>query len=422
MLTGAMRGTQVGSGARRAQTRAAATGASAGVSIITSAVPVVAAVATLALSGLGLWQRGRAGELWPTILTDWSLGSVFLALSAAGVGAVLAHRLPRNVVGWLFVALGPLTAFVFAARWYTTVSLARGAVPSGAVWSAWLFVVVIPVNMTLLILLALLFPHGRALSRRWRVAAIVFAVNGCLATAATMVSPYIADQTLFAHLPNPAAVLSDATGRLAIDITTMVQLAGLLAAATSLVLRLRRARGRERQQVKWFVFAVVAAFTTYLVGFWVEPLFVFATLLAFPAVPVAAAVAVLRYRLYDIDRVLNRTLVYALLTGFLALAYVAAITAIRPVTTRLAGDSAIAVAASTLAAAALFRPVRNRIQHGVDRRFNRARYDAAATVDALRTHLRDDVDLDSLQAELTNAVRATMQPAGTTLWLREAER
>ena len=382
-------------------------------------LPALATAVTVVLSALGMAARARAAPLWPAVLADWSVGSPLLSLSAVGVGAVLARKVPRNVVGWLFLALGPLTALVFALRWSTVVALGGAVPPASVLWSAWMFAWVIPVNMTMLAVLALLFPHGRALSQRWRVATIVLCIDGAICTVATMVTPYIPDQTPFAHLANPAALFPGSIGRGIVDVTTSLMLLGLVAGAGSLMVRLRRADGRERQQVKWFVFAVVLAFTTFLVGFWIEPVFIVATLIALPAVPVAAAIAVLRYRLYDIDRVINRTVVYALVTGVLAASYLLAVAGLRALLFN--ADGAPPVAASTLAVAALFQPVRRRIQAAVDRRFNRATYDAQATVTALRTRVRDEIDLDTLKGELLTTVRATMQPAGTALWLREVE-
>lgn len=377
---------------------------------------------TVTVVATGLVLRLLDGDVWPTLLTDWSLGSALLALSAACVGAVIAIRLPRNAVGWLFVAQGAGTGLVFALRWLATWLLAGGARGGSVLWVAWMFAWIIPLNMTLLALLVALFPHGTPQSRAWRIAVTGVAVIGAAAVLAAMFSPYSADQSLFAHLPNPAAVLSPAAGHAATETTSLALMAGWLVVAGGMIRRLRRASGAERAQLKWFVFAAVFAFSTFFPGFWIQPLFVFSTLLAFPAIPVAAGLAILRYRLYDIDRVLNRTLVYSAVTAVLGGAYLVAVTSLRALTAPLAGDNALAVAASTLAVAALFTPVRRRIQLAVDRRFNRARYDAVETVAALRTRLRDEVDLDALKADLVEVVCVTMQPAGTTLWLREAKR
>jgi hypothetical protein len=387
-----------------------------------AAVTGATVLLTGALSAWGLWLRARNGPLWPALLADWSLGSALLAMSSAMVGAVLTTRVRRNLIGWLFLAQGPLTAVVFVLRQSTTLSLSADPGSDGALWTAWAFAWLVPVNMTLLSLLLMLFPFGRGPSRRWRPVVSATAVSGVAAAVATMVSPYLPDQTPFPHLRNPAALLDGAAGRMAVDITAQALLLGLIAGAVALAVRVRRARGSERQQLKWFLFAALVAVATFITGFWLPPLSVVATLIALPAVPLAAGLAVLRYRLYDIDRVINRTVVYGVVSAILAVAYLLTVATLRSITAAWTGDSALAVAASTLAVAALFSPLRRRVQSAVDRRFNRARYDAVATVDGLRTRLRDEVDLESLKAELVSAVCATMQPAGTTLWLREAKR
>ena len=384
---------------------------------------VVAVLAvTVALTLAGLWLRVLVGPVWPSALTDWSLGAALLGLSSATVGAVLTVRVPRNVIGWLFLAQGLMTGVVELAREATFLLLERQPDAVAPLWTAWTFAWIIPLNMTALSLLLLLFPFGTPPSRRWRPVVAGVMTAGVAASVATMFSPYIPDQTPFESLPNPAAVLQGEAGFLAVDITSQAILISLIAAVSALIVRVRRSHGAERQQMKWFLYAAVVAVATFIPGFYVEALFVVATLLALPAVPIAAGVAVLRYRLYDIDRVINRTVVYAIVTGILVVAYLGAVTALRALTDPVTGDSALSVAASTLAAAALFQPVRQRIQRVVDRRFNRARYDAVAATEQLRLRFRDELDLETLKVELLDAVCATMQPAGTTLWLRETKR
>lgn len=386
-----------------------------------SSMVMLALAATVLLAGAGLWLRALVGPVWPSILADWSLGSALLALSAGGVGALLVIRVPRNVVGWLFLAEGLLSGIVFVLRQYTTLVLAGGG-DAAAVWTAWAFAWVIPLNMTTLSLLLLLFPFGHVPSPRWRPVVVVICVVGIAAAAAAMFSPYVQDQTPFAQLTNPAVLLEGEAGLTAVRVTSETILLGLLAAVVGLIVRVRRSRGAERQQMKWFLYAAVVAVVTFIIGFWVPPLFVVATLLALPGVPVAAAVAILRYRLYEIDRVINRTVVYSAATAVLAVAYLLTVTGLRVLTEPITGDTALAVAASTLAVAALFQPVRTRTQRAVDRRFNRARYDASATIEHVRQRLRDEVDLESLRSELIGVICATMQPATTTLWLRETKR
>ena len=386
--------------------------------------PVVVALLALSLAAAaaGLVLRAVAAPLWPAMLTDWSLGSALLTVSSAAVGAVVALRVHRNVIGWVFLLQGVFTGVVFCLRQLATVALGGDLPSSAAVWAAWGFTWAIPVNMTLLTLAVLLFPHGAPPSRRWRPVVAGIVVAGVASMFAAMFSPYLNDaQTLFADLPNPAAVVPAEVGAVAVDVTSQAVMIGLILAVIGLALRGRRSRGVERQQIKWFVYAAVVAVSTFTVGFWIAPLFVVATLLALPAVPIAAGVAITRYRLYDIDRVINRTVVYAVVTGVLAVAYVAAIAVVGAVTAPLTRDTAPAVAASTLAVAALFGPVRRRVQVAVDRRFNRARYDATATVQRFSSRLRDEVELDTLRTELLRVVGTTMQPAASALWLRESQ-
>jgi asparagine N-glycosylation enzyme membrane subunit Stt3 len=194
------------------------------------------------------------------------------------------------------------------------------------------------------------------------------------------------------------------------------QLLLLGTALVSVVLRLRRASGEERQQVKWFVYTVV----TVILVFVASTLMIGAGLLfpLFGLIPVSVAVAVFKYRLYDIDRLINRTLVYGLLTAMLLGVYAGLVFLLGRLLDPATGDSALAVAASTLAVAALFQPARRRVQALVDRRFNRARYDAAQTVERFSARLRNEVDLDALNAELLAVVDQTMQPSSASLWLR----
>jgi hypothetical protein len=197
-----------------------------------------------------------------------------------------------------------------------------------------------------------------------------------------------------------------------------------LASVVSLLVRFRRSRGVERQQLKWFTFAgAVTVAGLVLILFpsqygWIGPVSPLVTAPILVSMPVAAGVAILRYRLYDIDRIINRTLVYGLLTVLLGAVYAAGVFAAARLLDPADGESELAVAASTLAVAALFQPARRRIQAVVDRRFNRRKYNAAKTVEAFSARLRDEIDLDALSAELLAVAHQTMQPTTAALWLR----
>jgi hypothetical protein len=209
----------------------------------------------------------------------------------------------------------------------------------------------------------------------------------------------------------------------------MLLLAGL-GAVVSLFLRFRRASETERQQIKWFAFASVLTFAFVFVwnalldaeGALLQASFAVLSVLLVPAIPVATGIAILRYRLYDIDRLVNRTLVYAALTGTLVVVYVGGVVLLQTLFRTLAGgESTLAVVASTVAIAAMFNPLRRRIQESTDRRFYRKRYDATKTLEAFGARLRDEVDLDTLASDLTGVVRKTMQPAHASIWLREPD-
>jgi hypothetical protein len=377
-------------------------------------VSVVLLIASLVLLALarGYTQPGRNG------------GAVFEAVIAIGlltfptVGLVIALRRPDNAIGWLFCAIGIPFALSSAAFAYTSYTLGAGAsLPGGryAAWlSEWLFP---PALFGLPTLMFLLFPDGRLLSPRWRPVVWLTGV-AIVGLAVPAVQPGIMRDSAV-DVANPMGI-PGAAG--VIDLVSGVSgLAAVLAlglAISSLVRRFRRSRGVERLQLKWFVSASLL-FAMGLVAFValngrlaiVGQLWV---LTAYALIPVSAGVAILRYRLYDIDLVIRRTLVYGALTASLGATYLALVLLIG----LAVGHSGFAVAVSTLAVAALFRPLRARIQGVVDRRFYRRRYDAARTLEAFGARLRDELDLETLGSDLRGVVRETVQPAHVSLWLR----
>jgi hypothetical protein len=339
-----------------------------------------------------------------------------LSLVFVTTGAFLAGRRPVNPVGWLLAGWGLVMGFGTLTGAWVDRALVRdpGSLP-GAGWVAWAEAVVWHPAFGLLAFLLLLFPHGRLPSPRWRpfalaTVAVYLTLSLSAALSPAAIGLYYPDATPPVRLA--VSPVADAV----FNILLGGQLLLLAVALTSLVLRLRRARGEERQQVKWFVYTVVSvvlvfAATTLVVGAgYLFPIF--------GLIPVSMAVAVFKYRLYEIDRLINRTLVYGLLTALLAGVYAALVFLLGDVLDPVTGESSLAVAAATLAVAALFQPARRRVQRVVDRRFDRARYDAARTVEAFSGRLRDRVDLDSLAAELLGVVDQTVQPATASLWLR----
>jgi hypothetical protein len=277
-----------------------------------------------------------------------------------------------------------------------------------------------------LVLALLLFPTGRLPSKRWRVVLWLGIIGLVALMADEGLTPGRGEHLLGYENPFGLAGFSGLLGGLGV----LAAAFGLaeLAAVLSLIVRLRRARGVERQQLKWFVYAAVLAVVVLVAANVLLPDLMEHGLLGhllWGSVPVslavAVAVAVLRYRLYDIDRLVNRTLVYGLLTAFLGAVYAGVVLVLGQVFGGIgANPPSWAIASATLAAAALFQPARRRIQQAVDRRFNRRKYDAAKTVEAFSTRLRNEIDLDTLSAELLTVVDQTMQPRQAWLWLRSS--
>ncbi|HWJ10338.1 MAG TPA: hypothetical protein VNS46_13240 [Nocardioides sp.] len=339
----------------------------------------------------------------------------------AVVAALVASRRPENPIGWILevipLALGVL---ILSAHAYWAVALHGGQDGWSAAGLAWLASWVwIPAMVPLLTLFPLLFPTGRLLSRRWRpVLAMALAAGFLMFIGEAFPTRTFEDYPV----ENPFGIGPAASAAGGVGFLLMALAA--IGAVTSLVIRFRRSHGEEREQLKWVTTAAVLFIVVFAVP--TEDLagddVGFATLLVGVLVIASAiAVSVLRYRLYDIDVVINRALVYGSLTALLALTYLGCVLLAQLVLEGVTEGSGLAVAASTLATAALVRPARARIQAQVDRRFFRSRYDAAQTLAAFGSRLRDEVDLATLQSELRAVVAETMQPTTVMLWLRPGE-
>jgi hypothetical protein len=358
----------------------------------------------------------------------FGLEGVALPLAFTGfmvVGAVLVARRPTNAIGWIFSAIGLLAATGWPAMEYAAYAyLTRPGSLPGASWVAWYQQQWwTPMLALILIATPLLFPTGRLPSARWRPVAAVAALVTVALELLGAFQPTIQLPEQNYEVDNPIGLAwipdqdTSAVGGALVGLLA----ACLVAAVVSLVLRFRRSRGLERQQLKWFTYAGVLLILGGPLASYLLPSSVSDVTfgLAIALVPVAAGIAILRYRLYEIDRLINRTLFYGLLTAMLGLVYAAAALVFGQLFGGVAGNPrSWAVAGATLSVWALFRPARARIQAVVDRRFDRRKYDAARTVEAFSARLREEIDLDTLSAELLAVVNQTMQPTGVWLWLR----
>ena len=381
----------------------------------------------LMAAGLLLLALSRHAR-FPPSMDSWEEQALVILefLGAPILGGLIAARRPANIYGWLWCVIGVGVGLDAFARGYATFGLLGrpGGLP-GAMVVAWATNFTWILGLGLLPLVLLLFPDGHLPTPRWRPLAWLILVLAVALPLEGAVSP--GSLQLFPFLDNPVGVTGGALGRLVEafgQVGFQLFLGTLPAAALALALRFHRSRGVERQQLKWFaaagliLVAVPVADTISPFGFDSNRLL---ELLSTWPLYVAIGIAILRYRLYDIDRLLNRTLVYGLLTVILGLGYSGAVLVAGQLFGGLGGEPPDwAVAGATLATAALFQPVRRRIQAVVDRRFNRRRYDAAATIQGFATRLRQQLDLDALSDELLAVVDQTMEPTWTSLWLRPA--
>jgi hypothetical protein len=355
---------------------------------------------------------------------NWGFRGSFdlLPLFLATPGLLVARRQPRNPIGWILLVAGLASGFGGFVQEYATraVIIAPGSLP-GAIVLAWI------ASWTwtfyagpMLTLVPQLFPTGRPLGPRWvpllwsgaafiPVAFFLFALRPGPVENATFIDNPIALGGTLAEVR--AALDGPISGFMALTVA---------ASGTTLAVRFRRARGVERQQLKWVassaMFAAIA-FAIMVASNSAKPAQVL-VIAAFMTIPVAIGIAILRYRLYDIDVLINRALVYGSTSAGIAIAFFAGIVVLQALLRPVTSGSEVAVAISTLASVVLFQPLRSRVQSAVDRRFYRSRYDAARTLDAFSVRLRDEVDLDAVRADLVRAVHETVQPAHASVWLR----
>jgi len=392
------------------------------------------------LASVALWfLLVRSVQLSGSLGADLTVAGLLLYLPFLAfpiVGAFIASARPENPIGWILLADGLLWMCISVTDFYGLYGLAvPGSVPFPLVMAGlnnWLWVPAVGLFGTYLLLL---FPDGRLPSRRWRLLAWLSGAVIVLASMGVMLAP------------GPLQGLGGVRNPFGVEGVPWVEDAGtavllmlplcMLASASSLMMRYRRSGGEVREQIKWIAFAasvVVIVYLLVVVTSFVVPsvtwfaaasplwlnILEYAALVSLTAVPIAVGFAVSKYRLYDIDVVINRTLVYGSLTALLALVYLGGVTAAQAIFSTLTGQQEqpqLAIVISTLIIAALFNPLRRRIQSFIDRRFYRGKYDAAKTLEAFSAKLRDETDLDALSTDLVGVIKETMQPAHVSLWL-----
>jgi hypothetical protein len=393
-------------------------------------VPLIVSTG-LGLVGIALLARTPREAIPVGSRPEETIGYFVVQLVCGIVGGLVALRRPDNSIGWALGGMALIASVEFVTVGYALYGLfGPGGLPFAAL-AAWAYSWAGIGMASLGGWIVLTFPEGVVGTRRAATGLVAVAIGSLLVTANLMfrAGP-------LAYLPsivNPLghAGLSPALGLAAIGGAAAFALAIALGVAM-MRQRFASADGVERQQLKWFLgsLAVVAAITIPTLPFSLElvgdPVMRYvarvATVLAFGTLPLAIGFAVLRYRLYDIDLLIRRTLVYAAVSAVLLAAYVGGVALFHLVLAPITAGSGVAVAISTLVVVALFQPLRRRIQEGVDRRFYRSRYDAARTLDSFAVRLRDEVDLDAVRADLLGSVRQTMAPAHLSLWLRERAR
>ena len=351
--------------------------------------------------------------------------NTLIAVGFSPVGAVIVPRIsPQNPIGWLFCAIGLLWGVThFSAEYAVYTLLAEpGSLPTGEA-AAWMMSWVWVPACGLIVFLCLLFPDGRLPSRRWRwfawlslLLVLVGAISQALAPGSVFYLGAIYNPLGVEGLPNVGELIQ----------TFMFTL--IFISAASLFVRQLRAIGVERRQLKWFTYSSTLAISGVILAYtisatigaqWLEWVGYVLLLVGFIGIPISMGIAILRYRLYNIDLLINRTLVYGLLTALLLVIYFGAVVLLQDVFRVLTGErTQLAVVVSTLVIAALFNPLRRRIQSFIDRSFYRRKYDAAKTLEAFSAKLRDETDLDALSDDLVGVVRETMQPSHVSLWLR----
>jgi hypothetical protein len=379
---------------------------------------------------LGLLNRRTPGEIF---VEEGIVAVATLTVAFAVVGAFIASHRPENPIGWIFCAAALCQGISISGYEYATYALITepDSLPLGAEasWLAqWIWA---PGLGLILVFLPLLFPDGHPPSRRWRPVAWLGGLSIGLAVVSYTILLWPDRGPALVRPEGPAEEGTSPALFVVIEFAAFpMMLLAALGAVVSLFFRFRRSIGDERQQIKWFASASVLSlvfvfawnFLLDVEGDLLQAGLALISLILAPAIPVATGIAILRYRLYDIDRIINRALVYGALTASLVAVYLGSVVFLQYAFRALAGgESQLSVVASTLAIAALFNPLRGRIQAFIDHRFFRRKYDAAKVLTQFSSKLRNETNIDRLTPELLRVVRDTMQPAHVSLWLREPE-
>jgi hypothetical protein len=364
----------------------------------------------LALLGLTLVLLAASLVIGLTGGEDWTKVAGFMpvTIALALVGALVAAR-TGNRLGWLFLAAAAVSAVSVLADDYAARTVT--AELPGAAWAGWALTVSLGSVQPLLFLLPLLFPDGRPPSPRWRPVVWVAVIAGLGQMACTALSD-VDFSANFPRLRDPVTVVAPlgTAFNLAEEVGGLVFVVGTV----SMIVRYRRSATEQRLQLKWFMYASAVTIVTVLITSRLTNELLPEFEIAFPLIPAAVGVAILKYRLYDIDRLISRAFAYAIVTGVLVGVYAGLVLL---ATQAFGFRTSVAVAAATLAAAALFSPLRRRVQRVVDKRFNRVRYDADRTASQFAARLRDAVDLDTVRADLLATVNNAVEPAHISVWI-----
>jgi MFS family permease len=342
-----------------------------------------------------------------------------IVVELAGLGGFVAFRVPDNAVGWLLVTAGLGAALSFYGGTYAQLLHQRGADAGpiavlGGWFGSWLFG---PTLGGLAVFLLLLFPTGRLLTPRWRIAVLVACVGLPLSVLGMALAP--GPLSAAPWIQNPFGIDSELVG-VATIVGNLLAVPVAVAALASFVLRFRRAHDVERQQLKWFGFVAAITITMLLVSILPGPLSDAAwigTMLSLAALPAAIAAAILRYRLWEIDRIVSRTIAYTVITVVLGSLFAALVLGLQAVLPAGVESNGLLVAVSTLVTAGAFQPLRGAVQGRVDRRFNRARVDADRAAEAFAARVRDDVDIGTIAAEAERVIRTSLAPSSVRLWI-----